>query len=543
MGARKKINIFQFRVCHARILEYIIRLFFIIFHMLAKVNSGALIGVEALAVEIEVNTGERGEPRTFIVGLPDAAVKESLNRVSSALSNSGFNPPLTKTTINLAPGDIKKEGPIYDLPISLGIIAATGAVDSAKFSDFIIAGELSLSGDLRSICGGVSLALLARRLGKRGVVLPPESAAEAALVEGVEVYAPKNLRELVDFFRGTCNIEKITADISPFKRFEDPSNALDFSEVKGQHQVRRAVEVAVAGGHNVLMVGPPGSGKSMIAKRIPSIMPAPSLEEFLEILGIYSAAGLTQIAENKYFKRPFRAPHHTVSRVGLTGGGPNPKPGEISLAHNGVLFLDELPEFGSILDNLRQPMEDGKLTISRAAGKITFPCKFMLVAAMNPCKCGYLGDPRHKCKCTSLQIQQYRAKISGPLLDRIDIHVEASALPISDLSKTQKAESSAEIRKRVESAREIQKARFADFPMPNKTNAAMTAAQIRKYCALAGEQSKILESAMEELGLSARAWDRILKVSRTIADLDQSETIKSQHLLEAINYRSLDRNL
>ncbi len=543
MGARKKINIFQFRVCHARILEYIIRLFFIIFHMLAKVNSGALIGVEALAVEIEVNTGERGEPRTFIVGLPDAAVKESLNRVSSALSNSGFNPPLTKTTINLAPGDIKKEGPIYDLPISLGIIAATGAVDSAKFSDFIIAGELSLSGDLRSICGGVSLALLARRLGKRGVVLPPESAAEAALVEGVEVYAPKNLRELVDFFRGTCNIEKITADISPFKRFEDPSNALDFSEVKGQHQVRRAVEVAVAGGHNVLMVGPPGSGKSMIAKRIPSIMPAPSLEEFLEILGIYSAAGLTQIAENKYFKRPFRAPHHTVSRVGLTGGGPNPKPGEISLAHNGVLFLDELPEFGSILDNLRQPMEDGKLTISRAAGKITFPCKFMLVAAMNPCKCGYLGDPRHKCKCTSLQIQQYRAKISGPLLDRIDIHVEASALPISDLSKTQKAESSAEIRKRVESAREIQKARFADFPMPNKTNAAMTAAQIRKYCALAGEQSKILESAMEELGLSARAWDRILKVSRTIADLDQSETIKTQHLLEAINYRSLDRNL
>lgn len=511
--------------------------------MLTKVNSGVLIGVEALKVEIEVNTGERGEPRTFIVGLPDTAVKESLNRVSSALSNNGFNPPLTKTTINLAPGDIKKEGPIYDLPISLGIIAATGNVDSTKFNDYIIAGELSLSGDLRAICGGVSLALLARRLGKRGVVLPPESAAEAALVEGIEVYAPKNLRELVGFFNGTTEIEKITADISPFKRFEDPANTPDFSEVKGQHQVRRAVEVAVAGGHNLLMVGPPGSGKSMIAKRIPSIMPAPSLEEFLEILGIYSASGLTQISENKYFKRPFRAPHHTISRVGLTGGGPNPKPGEISLAHNGVLFLDELPEFGSILDNLRQPMEDGKLTISRAAGKITFPCKFMLVAAMNPCKCGYLGDPKRKCKCTQSQIQQYRARISGPLLDRIDIHVEASALPISDLSKSQKSESSAEIRKRVEAAREIQKARFAKFSMANKTNAAMTPAQIRKYCVLAPEQSSILEAAMDELGLSARAWDRILKVSRTIADLDNSDSIKTTHLLEAINYRSLDRNL
>ena len=511
--------------------------------MLTKVNSGVLIGVEALEVEIEVNTGERGEPRTFIVGLPDTAVKESLNRVSSALSNNGFNPPLTKTTINLAPGDIKKEGPIYDLPISLGIIAATGNVDSTKFNDYIIAGELSLSGDLRAICGGVSLALLARRLGKRGVVLPPESAAEAALVEGIEVYAPKNLRELVGFFNGTTEIEKITADISPFKRFEDPANTPDFSEVKGQHQVRRAVEVAVAGGHNLLMVGPPGSGKSMIAKRIPSIMPAPSLEEFLEILGIYSASGLTQISENKYFKRPFRAPDHTISRVGLTGGGPNPKPGEISLAHNGVLFLDELPEFGSILDNLRQPMEDGKLTISRAAGKITFPCKFMLVAAMNPCKCGYLGDPKRKCKCTQSQIQQYRARISGPLLDRIDIHVEASALPISDLSKSQKSESSAEIRKRVEAAREIQKARFVKFSMASKTNAAMTPAQIRKYCVLAPEQSSILEAAMDELGLSARAWDRILKVSRTIADLDNSDSIKTTHLLEAISYRSLDRNL
>ncbi len=352
--------------------------------MLSRVKSGALLGVEALPVEIEVNSGERGEPKAFIVGLPDAAVKESLNRVSSAMSNSGFAMPMTKMTINLAPGDIKKEGPIYDLPISLGIIASMGEVDSSKFDDFIIAGELSLSGELRTICGGVSLALLARSSKVRGVILPPDSASEAALVEGIEVYSAKNLRELVDFFNGKNSLTPVKASDSPFRREFDESSMPDFSDVKGQYAVRRAVEVAVAGGHNLLMVGPPGSGKSMIAKRIPSIMPTPSLEEYLEILGIYSASGLTQSVENKCFRRPFRSPHHSISKVGLSGGGPNPKPGEISLAHNGVLFLDELPEFGSILDNLRQPLEDGKITISRAAGKIKFPCKFMLVAAMNP---------------------------------------------------------------------------------------------------------------------------------------------------------------
>lgn len=509
--------------------------------MLARVNSGALIGVEALSVEVEVNSGEKGEPRTFMVGLPDTAVKESLNRVSSALSNSGFAMPMTKMTVNLAPGDIRKEGPIYDLPISLGIIASTGGLDDSKLKDFVIAGELSLSGELRAICGGVSLALLARSSGRRGVILPPESAAEATLVEGIEVYTAKNLRELVDFLNGKTELEPLKD--SPFRRTAEIPDAFDFADVKGQHQVRRAVEVAVAGGHNLLMVGPPGSGKSMIAKRIPSIMPAPSLEEFLEILGIYSASGLSQSSENKFFKRPFRAPHHTISRVGLSGGGPNPKPGEISLAHNGVLFLDELPEFGSILDNLRQPMEDGRLTISRAAGKVTLPCKFMLVAAMNPCKCGYLGDPRKKCRCTPTQIQQYRSRVSGPLLDRIDIHVEASALPLSDLSKTEHAESSADIRKRVIAAREIQAARFADTRLASKTNAAMDSQQIRKYCALDAEQAGILSAAMEELNLSARAWDRILKVSRTIADLDNSDKIQTQHLLEAINYRSLDRTI
>ena len=509
--------------------------------MLSIVKSGALLGVEALPVEVEVNSGERGEPRAFIVGLPDAAVKESLNRVSSALSNSGSSMPLTKMTINLAPGDIRKEGPIYDLPISLGIIASTGNMRTETLADFIVAGELSLSGELRAICGGVSLALLARSKKLRGVILPRESAAEAALVEGVEVYTAKNLREIAAFFNGTGELERVLPKDSPFRREFDESEMPDFSDVKGQYAVRRAVEVAVAGGHNLLMVGPPGSGKSMIAKRIPSIMPAPSLGEYLEILGIYSAAGLTQSVENKCFRRPFRAPHHSISKVGLSGGGPNPKPGEISLAHNGVLFLDELPEFGSILDNLRQPLEDGKITISRAAGKITYPCNFMLVAAMNPCKCGYLGDPRHKCRCTPQQVQNYRARISGPLLDRIDIHVEAAALSMPDLRKSGAGEPSEEIRKRVVAARKIQAERFAASGRAAKINAAMEASEIRRHCALGDEQASLLSSAMEELNLSARAWDRILKVSRTIADLDFSEKIKSEHLLEAINYRSLDR--
>ncbi len=511
--------------------------------MLARLHSGALVGVNALPVEIEVNSGERGEPKAFIVGLPDAAVKESLNRVSSALANSGFSMPMSKTTVNLAPGDLKKEGPIYDLPISLGIIASTSGISESKLQEYIIAGELSLSGQLRNICGGVSLALLAKSSGKKGVILPPESASEAALVDGIEVLSARNLGEIAAFMQGKGELEKTLRKDSPFANGSSLEYEADFADVKGQFQTRRAVEVAVAGGHNLLMVGPPGSGKSMIAKRIPSIMPAPSPEEFLEILGIYSAAGLSQRLENKCFKRPFRSPHHSISRVGLSGGGPNPKPGEISLAHNGVLFLDELPEFGGILDNLRQPMEDGKLTISRSAGKITLPCRFMLVAAMNPCKCGYYGDSRHKCRCTPQQIAAYRNRISGPLLDRIDIHVETPAISISEIGGASLGEPSAAIRARVEAARQIQYERFNLSKKSAKTNSAMSSAQIRKYCQLSAEQNSLLSAAMEELGLSARAWDRILKVSRTIADLAGSENIEESHLLEAINYRSLDRRI
>ena len=507
--------------------------------MFSKLHSGSLCGVEALPVDIEVNSGESGEPKIFIVGLPDAAVKESVNRVSSAMANSGFSMPATKTTVNLAPGDIKKEGPIYDLPISLAVLASLGRIPQEPLLDYIIAGELSLSGRLRAICGGVSMALLAKKSGKKGVILPPESAHEASLVDGVDVIAPQTLRETVDFFLGRAQLEKLKPQRDAFAGESDAVFDVDFADVKGQHQVRRAVEVAVAGGHNLLMVGPPGSGKSMIAKRIPTIMPLPTYDEFLEILGVYSAAGLTQNADNRRFKRPFRAPHHTVSKVGLTGGGPNPKPGEISLAHNGVLFLDELPEFGSVLDNLRQPMEDGRLTISRAAGKVTLPSKFMLVAAMNPCKCGYYGSTQRACKCTPQQVRAYRARVSGPLLDRIDIHVEAAALGIEEIQRNTVAESSAEIRARVVEARKIQAQRFKGLKI--HCNADMTPALLRKHCALTNEQNSLLVSAMTELGLSARAWDRIIKVSRTIADLDFSDSIQTPHLLEAINYRSLDR--
>lgn len=515
--------------------------------MFSTVHSGALSGVDAVPVCVEVKSDMPGEFRFLIVGLPDAAVKESSDRVTAALANCRLPVPQTKTVVNLAPGDIRKEGPMYDLPIALALLAAQGVIPRERLEGFVIAGELGLNGDVRAVRGGVSLALLALRE-KRAVLLPRKSAEEAALVEGVKVFPVNSLRECADFLLGVAKIEPLSPEKSAFRRRRGGVPALDFSEVKGQKQVRRAVEVAVAGGHNVLMIGSPGSGKSMIAKRIPTILPEPSLEEFLEILGIHSAAGITIADESCAIRRPFRSPHHTISDVGLIGGGSIPGPGEISLAHNGVLFLDEFPEFKrSALEVMRQPLEDGEVSISRAAGKITIPSRFMLVAAMNPCPCGYLGDKHHKCTCSPVQIQRYRARISGPLLDRIDIHVEAPTLSIDELRTAAPGETSAAMRERIVAARERQRERFladdsADgASAKTRCNARMSSRQIRRWCALDDAQGMILQRAMERLGLSARAYDRILKVSRTIADLAGTEKIATEHLLEAINYRSLDR--
>ena len=513
--------------------------------MLATIASAALQGIDAEVVFVEVNAGEAGEPKLILVGLPDAAVKESDDRVFSALSNSGFKPPGTRTTINLAPGNLRKEGPFYDLPIALGILAATRQLIAPDLDDWLIAGELSLSGATRPVRGALAIARLARRLRKRGVLLPGISAEEAALVKGIEVYRIDSLDRAVRFLSGGITLQPLDPASARPPSAVDGANrdaTGDFCEIKGQQALRRAVEVAVAGNHNLLMIGPPGSGKSMVAKRIPTIMPDPTLEEHLEILAIHSAAGRTISGEMAWNIRPFRSPHHTVSDVALLGGGTIPGPGEISLAHHGVLFLDELPEFKrSALEVLRQPLEDGDVTISRSAGKVTLPCAFMLVAAMNPCPCGYLGDGKHECRCTPTQIQKYRARISGPLLDRIDIHVEAPALSLADLRTEKPGESSTALRTRISAARTRQQRRFTGTR--STSNARMTHSQIRKHCAIDAQIGDLLQHAMEQLSLSARAYDRILKVARTIADLAGAEAIEANHLLEAIQYRSLDRTV
>lgn len=512
--------------------------------MLATIESAALQGIEAEPVHVEVNANEIGEAKLVLVGLPDAAVKESDDRVFSALTNSGFEPPGTHTTINLAPAHVRKEGPFYDLPIALGLLGATRQLIAPDAGEFLIAGELSLSGATRPVRGALAIARLARTLRKRGVLLPPVSAEEAALVEGVPVYRIDSLDAAARFLAGEPRPAPLDSATIRARAIAGRArdHGADFSEIKGQHAVRRAIEVAVAGGHNLLMIGPPGSGKSMIAKRIPTIMPAPTLEEYLEILSIHSAAGRTITGESPWGSRPFRPPHHTISDVALLGGGTIPGPGEISLAHNGVLFLDELPEFKrAVLEVLRQPLEDGEVTISRSAGRVTLPCAFMLVAAMNPCPCGYLGDHSHQCRCSPAQIQRYRARISGPLLDRIDLHVEAPALSVAELRSQADGESSAAMCGRVTLARERQQRRFAGTRIT--ANARMPHAQIRKHCGIDSTLGDLLQHAMEELQLSARAYDRILKVSRTIADLAGTDRIEGPHLLEAIQYRSLDRRV
>jgi magnesium chelatase family protein len=504
--------------------------------MLSVIRSAALVGVEAVPVEIEVNSGEKGEYGLWLVGLPDAAVKESEERVQSALQNSGLRLPETRTTINLAPGDLKKEGAIYDLPIALGLAASNGQLDRAALGHYLIAGELGLSGATRPVRGGVAMAVLARKSGLRGVILPRASAEEAALVAGVEAIPADTLDGALRFLTG----ERKVSPLAPPPVVETAEAGLpDFSEVKGQAAVRRAVEVAAAGGHNLLLIGPPGSGKSLIAKRIPTILPRPDAEEFLEILGVHSAAGSSLADARRGWRRPFRSPHHTISDIGLIGGGAIPGPGEVSLAHLGVLFLDELPEFRrAALEVLRQPLEDGQVTVSRAAAKVTLPARLMLVAAMNPCPCGHLGDRRRECRCSPVQVRKYRGRISGPLLDRIDLQIEAPALSLEELRDAAPGEPSAAIRARVEAARATQRRRF---PEGTGCNALLGGRELRAYCALERAQGDLLQQAMEKLGLSARAYDRILRVARTIADLAEADRIATTHLLEAIHYRSLDR--
>lgn len=517
--------------------------------MLAVASSGALIGVHAHHVQVEVNAGEIGEPRVFVVGLPDAAVKESIDRVQAALTNTGFRPSKTRVTVNLAPGHIRKEGPSFDLPIAIGMLAATRQLGDEHIHDtlqrYLIAGELSLSGKTRPVRGGLAMAMLARQLGMEGVLLPRTSAEEAALVEGVHVYPVDSLDAVARFLGGELELEPMPPERSPFRQPPDNEHLVDFCEVKGQHAVRRAVEIAVAGGHNLLMIGPPGSGKSMIAKRIPTIMPEPALDEFLEILAVHSAAGTSLNGENRCYQRPFRAPHHTISDVGLIGGGTHPGPGEISLAHHGVLFLDEMPEFRrSTLEVLRQPLEDASVTISRSAAKVTLPASIMLVAAMNPTPSGYSEKDGRRGGVSQAQIERYRARISGPLLDRIDIHIEAPALTFEELRSESPGEPSAAIRQRVVAARALQSRRFSSARNGvSPCNARMSHGQIRQHCTISKEQGDLLQQAMEELKLSARAYDRILKVARTIADLAERETIETQHLLEAIQYRSMDRQV